>query len=273
MAPPLFFPVLTLAHPLDTLIAAYLPLLTDRALVSYPYAKRAKDLEGLPLKLFVDSGSFGFIKYGGSIVEGPEYTALSLSFRGGPDPITPPELLLFQERHATWGATLDIPARPPEITPEEALYRSVHNALWAARTKRNPNLTLVASLPFAPTEQFLRGVQRVEAAGFTHIAMAGALAHRRDPTPLLKLLTQLKERSPHLQIHLFGFGQPEDLHTFGSLVTSLDSSSYARRALEGRTFGTAPAIEDPTLLESLSLALHNLCTLLMRPAPLGFPYL
>ena len=269
---PKFIPSVTGGFNLDKAVSVYLPLVSDVALVSYPNA--TLNFSHLPevSYLFIDSGSYGFIKYGGKIISSSDsdYYELILNFKNKNFRVNPFELLEFQEKNAFLGFTLDIPyIKNGEYSALQYLNMSVKNA-FAALENKNSDLKLAASVSFSDNLDDLKdAIKDLVTAEFDMIALGGLVPFFKDFDFMRSILDTVKNVC-NKPIHIFGAGNPSLVKfLFKNGVSSTDSSSYARYALEGKLFNSKKTLRSPSFLEQMNLALLNLAYLTSRPLPLN----
>ncbi len=269
-----FLPVITGRQGIDALVRAYVHLVSPWALISYPHASRVDLRTFPPVRLFMDSGAYGYIKYGGVITEHADHAEMTITGPMGDVTITPGVLLELQERHAAVGATLDIPPRSHEHEAD-ALELSTANALWALANRRRRDLLLYGVLPAVKdTQRVVQAARLLKSREIDGIALGNLLPHRGQPDFIDRTVTALRDALPDLPLHVFGFGSPEVLSRLRRLgVTSADSSSYVRAAMAGRLLGATDTgrTDDPSPTEILALALQNIATL--RGGALPFRYM
>ncbi|MBU1533936.1 hypothetical protein KKF84_01380 [Myxococcota bacterium] len=272
-----FIPVITGRQGIDEMVRAYLHLLSPWALISYPHAISV-DIQPGPLDLLIDSGSYGFIKYGGHVTDNGDQISLTTTGPLGEIRITTCDLLNFQEQHARGGFTLDIPPLEGVVSQEEALHLSLTNGLWALKNRRRRDFLLYGALPAVEDTTALCHCATVLAAnGVDGIAIGNLVPKRRDQDFIIRTVNALREAVPTHPLHAFGVGQPDRIRILFDLgVSSVDSSSYVRAAMDGKTLtmtsaGGGPCepvkIDGPSPAEVLTLALNNLCLLRQKTLP------
>lgn len=288
----IFFPVITGApqHRLDMLIRAHLPRYAPQlqgTLVSAYYARRWNEAERArwrspttdEMALLIDSG--GFVGAAGATVaieetaaaDGAPIAVLRVTRPEGEEVIHPDEVLALQGELADVGFSLDC-LIAPDMPPDEAARRTrltLANAYHALRQRgqRFPQLCLFGVVQARDPQSAAACAAALVAMrddgghGFDGLAIGGLVPHARDLDHASGIVAAVRAEAPGLPIHVFGIGQPESIRRLVVAgATSSDSSAYARDAVRGRSWGRPEAsIEDPTLGESLLLALEHLDSL------------
>jgi helicase len=271
---PACFPVTTFGekHPLDRLLRPYLPRLAAGMMVSFHYARGMGTPPRLPL--LIDSGGFASLMPGARVAADGKLGVLETAGPDGECCVHPRDVLELQEESADVAFTLDFPI-PPGTAQKEARRRqrlTIENALWVLANRRRKDLPLFACVQ-AWDERSARACARAYAnAGFDGVAVGGLVPRLRDLDRVVSLVTAVREEAGDRPLHAFGIGKPDVVaRLFREGVDSTDSSAYARLAAAGRTWDpTCPAIDDPTPLERLQLALRNLAVMTSARLPLSF---
>lgn len=234
LAFPAFFPVTTFGgkFPLDELVRPYLKRFGRGVMVSYHYAKMMTERpDGV---LFIDSGGFASLFEGSEYVQRGEFT--SIHTKEG-DIISPPEVLAFQEKHATIGATVDF-VIPPACPAEEAARRlrlTIDNAIWAIRNQKSPALRMYASVQAWDVESAMSAVRNLAPYPFAGFALGGMVPRIRRPAEIIRIVRAIREVDSDRPLHVFGIGSPGLIaELFREGVSSVDSSSYVRSAADGK---------------------------------------
>jgi hypothetical protein len=227
-----------------------------------------------PSRLWVDGGSFGVFAHGGTWVEQDDGTGLlRLRYQDTEVVMTWEILIGLQERHAAVGFTLDIPvpAGCPDAEARRRLSASVANAraMCSARdtlprSDHKDRFLLYGSLPLADDRAAtLASLDDLLALPLDGIALGGVAGRREAWAPCLDLVRIVRSRIGRLPLHVFGVGQPQRVRELQEAgADTVDSSSPLRAALSGRLVGPGRlGIEDPSPLERMHLALHNIATL------------
>jgi tRNA-guanine family transglycosylase len=272
---PLFIPVITNQHHLDKILLNYLPLISKVALISYPYALELKKQPEIPL--LIDSGSFGLIKYGGSFKFHKNFgTCINLKWKNKKLTIKPLELLDFQEKSGIGGFSLDIPVIPG-LSPKESLTRfnnSLDNYYLMQENKRKKLFFLYGVVPvFEDLNVVKDGIRDLISSKVDGIALGGLIPRMKNKEFIQKLIEIVKKEVGETPVHMLGIGKYELIKKYFQMgISSIDSSSYIRNALTGKTIiSNKIIIKSPSTMESLHLALINLTILTKQqlPLPLG----
>jgi tRNA-guanine family transglycosylase len=269
---PAFVPVTTFGgrYPLDDLVRPYLPRLAPAAMVSLHYARQMDRRPDMPL--FVDSGGFAALKPGASIHEEDGLGVLVLEGEQGTERVDPLEVLELQERLAEVAFTLDFPIPPGTDTVEAERRRtlSVANARWALGQRRRRDLPLFAVLQGWDAKSLQRSVKALADGPFEGFAIGGLVPRARDEALVFEMVDAVREVVADRPLHVLGLGQPQMVRALVARgVTSVDSSSYVRSAVDGRLFGAADLrVPDASPVERLHLALCNLASLTGATLPL-----
>ncbi len=182
----------------------------------------------------------------------------------GAELLHPVDVLDVQEAKADVAFSLDFPV-PPGAPADEALWKtelSIRNAIWALSNRRRKDLPLYASVPVTDDLGALGAVIRdLASEGFDGIALGGLVPRARNVEFIKKAVETARAAAEDLPMHAFGIGKPQlvrELFTMG--IDSVDSSSYVRKAVEGKMWHGLEevTVEDPTPLERLHIALCNL---------------
>jgi tRNA-guanine family transglycosylase len=276
---PLYIPVTTYGdkYPLDHLVRPFLPRLAHAVMVSYHYAKQAKEHPGIPM--MVDSGGFASLFEWATAEEtdGLGTIRIRASDESGasPEVISPGSVLDFQEQVADIAFTLDFPI-PPSLASSEGEMRldlTVRNAKWAIRNRRRRDMPLYACVQGWDLESYRRCAESYVDEAFEGIAIGGLVPRMKDTELLASIVTEVRALHPAKPLHVFGLGQPQLVSTLFSLgVDSVDSSAYIKLAAEGKAWGSRPGnlLSDLSPLDRMHLALANLATASQRALPLGF---
>jgi tRNA-guanine family transglycosylase len=231
---PAFFPVTTFGgkFPLDELTRPYLKRFGQGVMVSYHYAKMmTKRPDGV---LFIDSGGFASLFEGSKYAQCGEFT--SIHTKNG-DVISPPDVLEFQEKHATIGATVDF-LISPTCSAEEAARRfhlTISNAIWAIENQKNPSLNLYASVQAWDADSAMKAMRTLAPYPFAGFALGGMVPRIRRPADIIKIVRSIRQIDSDRPLHVFGIGSPGLIsELFREGVNSVDSSSYVRAASDGK---------------------------------------
>ncbi|MBN2723384.1 MAG: hypothetical protein JXR95_04870 [Deltaproteobacteria bacterium] len=255
-------PVISGKHFAEKLTYPYLPLLLDEVLISYPYADNP-DLQLPDVDIWVDSGSFGLIRYGGGIFTcDDDTTGIKLNFNSEVMEITPMMLLDLQEKIASTAFTMDIPALSGITTPEDALEKSVLNACWALENRRKRNMRLYASIGVCENFQIWKKyVQRLAEEDFDGIAVGGLVPLIKKPGFVKKVISELLSVwGMDRPVHVFGLSKiPEDISEKCTITS--DSSTWIRYAASGKDTEGHLIIADPSSIEIFHCALNNLAAI------------
>jgi helicase len=226
------------------------------------------------LPILIDSGGFASLMSGARVVADGKLGVLEPADSGRQGRIHPRDVLELQEEAADVAFTLDFPI-PPGMERREAGRRQRHtidNALWALANRRRKDLPLFACVQ-AWDERSARACARAYAdAGFDGLAIGGLVPRVRDLDLVVSLVAAVREQVGDRPLHAFGVGKPDLVaRLFGAGVDSTDSSAYVQLAAAGRTWDpTCPAIDEPSPLERLQLALRNLALMTSARLPLSF---
>ncbi len=227
-----------------------------------------------PARLWVDGGSFGVFVHGGAWEEQAGGTGLLRLRYGDTEVVMTWELLIaLQLRHAAVGFTLDIPVPVgcPAAEARRRLSASVENAraMCDARDAatgggREGRLMLYGSLPLADDPvATLESLGDLLSLPIDGVALGGVAGRREAWGPCLEFVRLVRRRVGRLPLHVFGVGLPQrvkELQEAGA--DTVDSSSPLRAALSGRLLGPGRlGMEDPSPLERMHLALHNIAML------------
>lgn len=271
---PAYFPVTTFGdkYPLDRLLLAYLPRLAPGVMVSYYYARQMTAPPRLPV--LVDSGGFASLSAGARVLADGKLGVLEPAATGASGRIHARDVLDLQEQAADVAFTLDFPI-PPGMGKTEARRRqklTVANALWALANRRRRDLPLFACVQAWDAASARTCARAYAHAGFDGIAIGGLVPRVRDLDQVLAIVTAVREEVGGLPLHVFGIGKPEIVRKlFRHGVDAVDSSAYVRLAAAGKTWDrTWQAVEEPSPLERLQLALRNLAAMTSANLPLSF---
>ena len=231
---PAFLPVATFGgkFALDELVRPYLSRLSPGLMVSYHYAKQMKRRpNGV---LFIDSGGFASLFEGSEYVERDDYAVIRT--REG-DEITPPDVLALQEKHADIGATVDFLISPdcPRDEAERRQRLTERNALWALTHRRRNDLKLFASIQAWDAESASASMGRLVPHSFDGFALGGMVPRIHRPEEILAIIRAIRKVDATRPLHVFGIGSVALVQAlFREGVSSVDSSSYVRAAVDGR---------------------------------------
>ncbi|MDA3864362.1 MAG: tRNA-guanine transglycosylase [Deltaproteobacteria bacterium] len=280
---PEFIPVINYKGSVNSFIIPYLHLISKGALISYPFLAQLKNNENnnnqhqinkfcekIAVPLWIDSGSYGYIKYGGTIISNEYFSTLELNFKDEKLKVDPRDLLDLQEKFAQYAFTLDFPVIPEhsENTMEKHLRLSIKNAVYAVQNKRKKNLKLYASVPVVDNlNLFSQELTTLTSFPFDGIALGSLVPRKKDFSFVLEAVKIARKIFPDLPLHLFGFGKPEIMSQLK--VDSVDSSTYIRLALSGKDIRGNKIIKQPSHLEQAHLALLNLASLTDHKLPLA----
>ena len=272
---PTYIPVTTFGkkYPLDDLIRPFLPSLASAVMVSYHYARQAK--ERLPLPMLVDSGGFASLFEWAAVEERAGLGVIKLMGGDDEETITPEGVLNFQEEIADVAFTLDFPIPPARVEEEgeKRLRLTVANALWAVRNRRRRDMPLYACVQGWDVESFKRCALAYVDQAFDGIAIGGLVPRARDSELVDGIVKAVRELFPNKPLHVFGLGQPNLVKRLFELgVDSVDSSSYVKLAADGKGWGqrVKPDSAEFSPLHRMHLAIANLAVASQRSLPLGF---
>ena len=261
---PTYVPVTTFgeAYPLDQLIRPYLPRLADCVMVSHFYAKQMNPTERPSLPMMVDSGGFSSL-FQNSKVE--DRNGLGVIIRTGEDGVeettNPAEVLDFQEQWADIGFTLDFPI-PPGFDPSKAQLRQVltiANAKWALENRRSSTLKLFAAIQGDSEEMYGESAEELARYPFDGFAIGGLIprAHNRDLVEAI--VKRVRHEIGDRPLHIFGLGHPKWIPLLlHAGADSVDSSSYVKYAVDGKSWWNSRKLIDPHPLDRVQLAIENL---------------
>jgi helicase len=240
-------------------------------MVSFHYAKQMK--ERLPLPTFVDSGGFASLFENAMVHDVEGVGVLETMAGGNAETIHPREVLEFQERHADVAFTLDFPV-PPAMPLEEGRRRlrlTIANARWAIDNRRRKDMLLFACIQGWDVDSYAECAHSYAKLPFDGIAIGGLVPRRHDLDGMLRIVTAVRSAIPEKPLHVFGLGNPSTVEVlFKNGVQSVDSSSYAKLAADGRLWGDlALHLPDASPAERLQLALCNLAMATQRALPLS----
>jgi len=272
---PTYVPVTTFGgkYPLDNLVRPFLPRLASAVMVSYHYAKQAKEGVGVPM--MVDSGGFASLFEWAEVEEMNGLGVIRIKSGEDEEIISPDSVLSFQEECADVAFTLDLPIPPAraETEGERRMALSITNAIWASRNKRRRDLPLFACIQGWDAESYTRCAKALIGHDFQGIAIGGLVPRMHDREALEAIVTNVRAVFPDLPLHVFGLGVPHLVKRLFELgVDSVDSSAYVKLAADGKRWGdkATQASVDLAPLNRMHLALANLATASQRALPLGF---
>lgn len=259
---PAYVPVTTFGpkYPLDKLIRPYLPRLASAMMVAYHYAKQMDEEPRLPL--MVDSGGFASLFADARVVVEDGLGVLELVRNGSVERTHPRDVLDLQERIADVAFTLDFPI-PPGMDMTEAQRRldlTIKNAHWALANRKRKDMLLFACVQAWDADSARECARAYAKAGFDGIAIGGLVPRLRDRELVVATVEAVRGEIDDLPLHAFGVGKPEIVNMLYRVgVNSVDSSSYAKLAADGRLWCDSDfKKEDPTPLDRLQIALRNL---------------
>lgn len=273
---PGFIPAVAGTGALDRMIWPHLPRVAPLGvLVSAPsfFLVHQEPLP-VPARPWVDGGSFGVFAHGGAWEELADGTGTLRLRYGDTEVVVTWDLLIgLQLRHAAVGFTLDIPvpAGCPEQEARRRLSASVANARAmcaardaAPRSDHGGSLLLYGSLPLADDRAAtVAALDDLMVLPLDGVALGGVAGRREAWGPCLDFVRLVRSRIGRLPLHVFGVGQPRRVREIQEAgADTVDSSSPLRAALSGRLLGPGRlGIEDPSPLERMHLALHNIAHL------------
>lgn len=270
---PAYIPVTTFGkkYPLDALIQPYLPRLSQAVMVSYHYARQMKQRPRLPL--LIDSGGFAALFEGARIVEEGGLGVLEIPTNDGVERLHPMDVLDFQEHNADVAFTLDFPI-PPKTDLHEAERRqqlTIKNAIWAIRNRRRQDLRLFACIQAWDERSAAHCASALALHPFDGFAIGGLVPRARDLDLIGSIVAAVQADIDERPLHVFGLGKPTiTSRLFEMGVDSVDSSSYVRLAVEGRSWrNPSEQISDPSATDLLRLALSNLVAATKCELPLS----
>ncbi|WP_339374493.1 tRNA-guanine transglycosylase [Picosynechococcus sp. PCC 73109] len=272
---PTYFPVTTFSdrHYLDKLVRPYLPRLASGVMMSYYYAKQLspEDLPRLPL--CVDSGGFVSLFNWAKVKSQKRLGVIEIQRDGEKEILHPSNILELQEVIADIAFTLDFPI-PPDMAMREAKKRqklTIANGLWAIANRRRRDLPLYGCIQGWDIDSFRACALAYVDQPFDGFAIGGLVPRSRDRELIERIVVAVKEVIGDRPLHVFGLGHPamvKRLYRLG--VHSVDSSSYAQYALDGKLWSDPPLrIEDPSGTDSLQIALYNLAIATGQTLPLA----
>jgi queuine/archaeosine tRNA-ribosyltransferase len=272
---PQYLPVTTYGekYPLDNLVRPFLPRLASAVMVSYHYAKQAKDHPGVPM--FVDSGGFASLFEWAAVMERDGLGVIELQQPEVKEEISPAAVLDFQERAADVAFTLDFPI-PPALAEAEGPLRqrlTIANAIWALHNKRRRDLPLYACVQGWDSTSYAACSAAYMGEQFDGIAIGGLVPRIKNRDLLLEVVRTVRSQHPDKPLHVFGLGQPDLVKSlFEAGADSVDSSAYVKLAADGISWGGKRTCTNDSLspLDRMHLALANLAMASERSLPLGF---
>lgn len=229
---PAFLPVTTFGEkfPLDDVIRPHLSRFAPALMVSYHYAQGMTDRPKMPL--FIDSGGFASLFRGAEIVEDNELAYVRTK-EGSV--IHPAEVLVFQERNAEIGATLDFIIHQGH-DHEEALRRqelTIQNALWAVQKRSRDGFRLYASVQAWDSLSAHNIMERLVDHPFDGFALGGMVPRVNEPESILAIVKAIREVDKDRPLHVFGMGAPRIVRDlFAAGVDTVDSSSFVQHAAD-----------------------------------------
>lgn len=242
-----FYPALSPRFDLDHLLTPYAARLAPALLHSAAELLRCPLPGSPPYPLWLDSGGYAALDARNDVREEDGLGVLHVA----PHTLTPQSVLhLAAELQAAVTFTLDFPSPDPRDKPRrDAL--SLVNARWTLAQPRS-----------CPVYACLQPGQDPAPLLELHpdgIALGGLAPHAANLPLLREEVARVRNCLPDgLPLHVFGIGRPEALRCIREAgATSADSSSPQRTAVGGRTFDGV-ALEEPSLVERLNLAVHNL---------------
>jgi tRNA-guanine family transglycosylase len=270
---PAYIPVTTFGnkYPLDNLVRPYLPRLSQAMMVSFHYARQMNEKQRLPL--FVDSGGFASLFEKSQVLTKKGLGILKTEFDGIKEILHPAEVLELQERIADVGFTLDFPI-PPGMDTQKAKQRqklTIANAHWAIANRRRKDLRLFAVVQSWDKESAKVCAREYQNAGFDGIAIGGMVPRSKNLGLVIEIIEAVRSEIGDLPIHVFGLGKPKTVEIlYRAGVDSVDSSSYAKMAADGRLWGGNPENfqSDISPTQRLQLALCNLANATSATLPL-----
>ncbi|MBU1221476.1 hypothetical protein KKF34_17255 [Myxococcota bacterium] len=263
-------PVISGIHYTEKLLWPYLPLTIKEVLISYPYACRSGST--FPdVRIFLDSGSYGYLAYGGTLKRDDcDTTSVILKFGDTEFPIRATELLDYQEKHAYVAFTLDIPVRASDDDKTVTIRyeESLNNALFALSQRRKRSMKLYASISAHPSLPLMRRhIEKLRDEDFDGLAVGALLQYRRDKILMEKIIGDIMDLWDDRPVHFFGLTTIPHILTNSEITT--DSSTWIKLALSGKAVGSDKIIESPSRLEIIHLALYNLCKISGRQLDAG----
>jgi helicase len=222
--------------------------------------------------MFVDSGGFAALFKNSNVKVKNGLGVIEIQGEDTLETVEPLGVLDFQESLADVAFTLDFPI-PPGLDTSEARRRfdlTIRNALWALENRRRRDLPLYACIQAWDAKSAGEAAREYSGADFEGIAVGGLVPRARDKDLVRSILTKVRQEIPDKPIHVFGLGSPHILREVFSLgADSADSSSYVKKAAEGKFWDSRESVDSPSATERLHIALCNLATACEQPTPLS----
>lgn len=272
---PAYVPVTTFGgkYPLDDLLRPYLPRLADAVMISYHYARQAREEELPDLPRLVDSGGFASLFERARVVEEGGLGIIEVITDDGIDRIHPRDVLDLQERIADIAFPLDFPIPPAtqRSLAEKRLSLTLANARWALDNRRRRDLAMFGCVQGWDVASYTACATSLVEMGYEGVAIGGLVPRAGDRPLVTAVVRAVRAVAGDHPVHVFGIGSPDLVAlVYEAGADSVDSSAWVKAAADGRLWGSSRAIPaDLSVAERLHVALCNLAIVRGRALPLG----